>query len=53
MGIAHLSLAIYAIQLAILANFDPEPRLHPSIGWALLLYFIFLAGWLIHFYLRF
>jgi uncharacterized membrane protein len=53
MGCAHLLLSIYAIQLAIEANFSQHPRLHPSIGWALLLYFIFLAGWLVHFFLHF
>jgi uncharacterized membrane protein len=53
MGIVHLCLAIYAIQLTILANFEQPPRLHPSIGWALGLYFVFLAGWLIHYYLHF
>lgn len=53
MGIAHLLLTMYAIQLAILANFDPQPRLHPSIGWALALYFLFLAAWLIFFYRHF
>lgn len=53
MGIAHMLLAIYAIQLVILANFDPQPRLHPSIGWALALYFACLGAWLIRFYLRF
>jgi uncharacterized membrane protein len=53
MGIAHLMLTIYVIQLAILANFSPQPRLHPGISWALALYFIFLGGWLIHFYLHF
>jgi hypothetical protein len=53
MGVVHLCLAIYAIQLAILANFDQQPRLHPSIGWALALYFVFLIGWLVHFYMHF
>lgn len=53
MGIAHMLLSIFAIQLAILANLEQEPRLHPSIGWALLLYFIFLGAWLVHFYLYF
>ena len=53
MGIIHLCLAIYAIQLAILANFSEHPRLHPSIGWALTSYFAFLAVWLIHFYMHF
>ncbi|TNF90751.1 MAG: DUF1648 domain-containing protein [Gammaproteobacteria bacterium] len=53
MGIVHLLLTIYAIQLAILANFEQEPRLDPGIGWALLIYFVFLLGWLLHFYLHF
>ena len=53
MGIAHLALSIYAIQLTILANFSQQPRLHPSIGWALTIYFVFLSGWLLHFYLHF
>lgn len=53
MGVVHLCLAMYAIQLAILANFDQQPRLHPSIGWALVFYFVFLIAWLIHFYLHF
>lgn len=53
MGVVHVSLAIYAIQLAILANFAGQPRLHPSIGWALALYFAILIVWLVHFYLHF
>lgn len=53
MGIVHLLLAIYTIQLALLANLDQQPRLHSSIGWALALYFIFLGAWLIHFHLHF
>ena len=53
MGIVHLLLTIYAIQLAILANFSQQPRLHPSIGWALTLYFAFLLIWLIQMYLHF
>ncbi len=53
MGIVHLLLAMYAIQLALLANLDQQPILHPSIGWALVLYFIFLGIWLIHFHLHF
>ena len=53
MGIVHLGLAIYAIQLAILANFAQQPRLHPSIGWVLIGYFILLSAWLIHFFLHF
>lgn len=53
MGIVHLLLMIYTIQLAILANFEQQPRLHASIGWALGLYFLFLFAWLLHFYLHF
>jgi len=48
-----MMLSIYTIQLAILANFELEPRLHPSIGWALGLYFVILSAWLTHFYLHF
>ena len=53
MGVVHLALAIYAIQLAILANFDQQPRMHPSIGWALGFYFMILIIWLLHFFLHF
>jgi uncharacterized membrane protein len=53
MGNLHLLLAIVAIQLAILANFESEPRLHPAIGWALAIYFIIFSLWLIHFFWRF
>lgn len=53
MGIAHLCLAIFAIQLAILANFELPPRLHSSIVWALAAYFVFFTAWMIHFLLRF
>jgi uncharacterized membrane protein YhdT len=37
----------------VLANFDQQPRLHSSIGWALALYFVFLIAWLIHYFLHF
>ena len=53
MGVAHLMLAIYSVQLVINANFDQTPRLHHSIFWALLLYFVLLIAWLIHFFLHF
>lgn len=53
MGIAHILLSVYTVQLAILANFDAQPRLHSSIFWALLIYFVFLSGWLLHFFLHF
>lgn len=52
-GVAHLGLAIFTMQLAIVANFDQTPRLHHSIAWALGIYFLFLSGWLIHFFLHF
>lgn len=53
MGIAHLCLAIFAVQLAILANFEQPPRLHSSIGWALVAYCVFFAAWMLHFLLHF
>ncbi len=53
LGIAHLALAIYVMQLAILANFSAEPRLHPSIFWARTLYFLLVIGWLAYFFLHF
>jgi uncharacterized membrane protein len=53
MGIVHLSLAIFTVQLVIEANFDQAPRLHHSIIWALGFYFAFLIGWLIYFFLHF
>ena len=53
MGVVHLVLAIFAVQLVILANFDQQPRLHSSIGWALALYFAILIAWLVHHFLHF
>jgi uncharacterized membrane protein len=53
MGVVHLALAIFAVQLVILANFDQQPRLHSSIGWALALYFAILIAWLVHHFLHF
>jgi uncharacterized membrane protein len=53
MGVVHLILVIFTVQLAILANFDQSPRLHPSIGWALGLYFAIIIAWLIYFYHHF
>lgn len=53
MGVIHLILAIWVMQLAILANFSQQPRLDSSIFWALSLYFLFLIGWLIHFFIHF
>jgi len=35
MGLVHLLLTIFAVQLAILANLGWEAPLHSSIGWAL------------------
>ena len=49
----HLLLVIFAIQLAILANFSAEPRLHTAIAWGLGLYFLCLAAWLTYFILHF
>ena len=53
MGIAHLLLAIYVMQLAVVANFNEQPRLHESIYWALGLYFLVVIAWLAHFFLHF
>ena len=53
MGVVHLSLAIFSVQLVIMANFDQVPLLHQSIAWALGFYFVILIGWLIHFFLHF
>ena len=53
MGVVHLGLAIFTVQLVIQANFDQAPRLHHSIAWALGLYFVILIGWLIYFFLHF
>ncbi len=53
MGIVHLALAVFVMQLAILANLTEQPRLHPSIFWALSVYFAFVVGWLLYFFLHF
>ena len=53
MGVLHIALAIYVMQLAILANFEPEPRIHESIFWVLAIYFAVLILWLIYFFLHF
>ncbi|MDJ0777353.1 MAG: DUF1648 domain-containing protein [Gammaproteobacteria bacterium] len=53
MGIVHLALAVFVMQLAILANFATEPRLHGSIFWALAIYLLLVIAWLLHFYLYF
>lgn len=53
LGIAHLALAIYTIQLAIIANLQQAGRLHGSLIWLLGLYFLFLAAWLTRIYLKF
>ena len=52
LGIAHQLLAIYTIQLAIIANLK-QAELHQSIYWALGLYFLFLATWLLRIFLHF
>jgi len=53
MGIAHLLLAIYTIQLVVEANLDATPILDDNIFRALGLYFICLIAWLLHFFLHF
>lgn len=53
MGNLHLLLAIFTIQLAILANFSAEPRMHASIVWVLGFYFLAMAAWLTYYFLHF
>ena len=53
MGVVHLLLAIYVMQLAIQANFATGSTLDKSIFWALGFYFTFLIGWLVYFFLHF
>jgi len=53
MGIATLVLLLYVMQFAFEANIAKEPRLSGYVGWALILYFIFLGVWLIKFFRRF
>ena len=53
MGIVHLLLAIVTIQMAIAANFNESPILDRRIFSLLVAYFIFLAIWLIYFFLHF
>jgi len=53
MGIVHLALSLFIVQLVIDANFDTSPVLDGSIFLVLFIYFFFLAAWLIHFFLRF
>ena len=50
MGVVHLLLAIFTVQLAIMANLGQETQLHSGIGWALGLYFLFIIAWLVHFW---
>jgi hypothetical protein len=53
LGIVHLLLAVFTVQLAILANLQQESRLHGSMWWALGSYFLFVSLWLIHLVLHF
>lgn len=52
-GIVNVLLAIYVVQLVILANFNAQPRLSNTIVWALMIYFAYVAIWLIRFFIRF
>ena len=52
-GVATMILIVYVFQLAIEANFSSEPILSSNAGKALIIYFIFLAIWLIKFIGRF
>lgn len=53
MGVLHLLLAVFVMELAIRANFATPPRIDDSIYAALLLYFVLLIAWLIRFYRHF
>ena len=52
-GIATIVLLVYVMQLVFEANIYKVPILSGSIFWALVLYFAFIAIWLIKFYARF
>ena len=51
-GIVHLLLAIGVFQLAIDANLNGPRRISSGVFMLLGAYFVFLAGWLIHFFLH-
>ena len=52
-GIVNVLLAIYVVQLVILANFNAQLRLSNTIVWALMIYFAYVATWLIWYFIRF
>lgn len=52
-GIATIVLIVYVMQLVFEANLYKVPILSGSIFWALVLYFAFIAIWLLKFYTRF
>ncbi len=52
-GNAHMLLSLTSIQLVVMANFNTQPVLDTRLFWALIIYFIFLATWLIYFFLHF
>ena len=52
-GVVNVLLAIYVVQLVILANFNEQPRLSHTVVWALMIYFAYVAIWLIRFFIRF
>lgn len=53
MGIATMALMVFVMQYAFEANLKQEPRLSGDVGWALALYFLFLAVWIVKFLRRF
>ena len=53
MGIATMALMVFVMQYAFEANLKQEPRLSGDVGWALVLYFLFLGVWLVKFLKRF
>ncbi len=52
-GVASLLLALVVVQMVVLANLDPPPRLSPGILWVLVAYFVFVAVWLLRVVLSF
>jgi len=49
MGVATLVLMVGITQMAIAANLGSSGTLTSKVGWLLAAYFVFVAGWLVHF----
>ena len=53
LGIATMLLFIYVFQYAMEANLMPEPVLSGNVGWAIILFIIFIVIWMFKFLRRF